>query len=203
MRFLLKNEVARGISSNHDRRLENRRLMKLLKKILIGLAAFVALLLLVSIFLNSKVHVERKLTINAPAEKIFAQINTVKNWEQWSPWHKLDPIMKLRYEGPASGAGAKYYWESQQRNVGNGSLTIMQSVPNQDVQTAMDFGQQGQATGKFQLEKDAGGTQVVWSMDTDMGRNPIGKFFGLLMDRMIGRDFERGLNNLKTVCEAK
>jgi hypothetical protein len=177
--------------------------MKWLKRILIATAAFVAVVLVVSFFLNSKVHVERRLTVNASAEKIFDQINTLKNWEQWSPWHKLDPNMKLTYEGPPSGPGAKYHWQSQQKNVGNGTLTITQSTSNQVVQTAMDFGGQGTAIGRFQLDQAASGTEVVWSMDTVMGSNPIGKLFGLLMDKMVGADFERGLKNLKAVCEAK
>ena len=177
--------------------------MKVLKRLGLFLIGLVCALVVISLFLPSKVHVERTLTINAPPEKVFEQVNTVQNWERWSPWHKLDPNMKLAYAGPPSGVGAKYSWESKQRNVGNGSLTIIESVPHTSVQTAMDFQGQGQATATFRLEKIQGGTQVTWSMESDMGKNPIGKFFGLMMDRMVGSDFEKGLYNLKSLCEGK
>jgi carbon monoxide dehydrogenase subunit G len=177
--------------------------MKTLKNIALVVLLLVVLLVLVSFMLPSQVHVERALTINAPPEKVFEQINTLKNWEKWSPWHKLDPNMKLEYEGAPAGVGAKYTWESQQRNVGSGSLAITQSTTNYLIQTAMDFGGQGQAKGTFKLEKEQAATKVTWSMDSDLGKSPIAKFFGLLMDKMVGPDFEKGLNNLKSVSEAK
>ncbi len=177
--------------------------MKVLKRFLFLLLGLVCVLLVISLFLPSKVHVERTLAMNAPPEKVFDQINTLKNWEKWSPWHKLDPNMKLEYAGPPSGMGAKYSWESKQRNVGNGSLTITESVPHTSIQSAMEFQGQGQATGTFKLEKIPEATQVTWSMEMDVGKNPIGRFFGLMMDKMVGPDFERGLNNLKSLCEAK
>jgi uncharacterized protein YndB with AHSA1/START domain len=176
--------------------------MKLLKKAALVLLGLVVVLLVISFFLPSQVHVERALVINAPPEKVFEQINVLKNWEKWSPWHKLDPNMKLQYEGPASGAGAKYAWQSTQRNVGNGTLTITESVPHDTIRTAMHF-DNGDGTAQFELQKANETTQVTWSMETDMGKNPIAKYFGLLMDKMIGSDFEKGLNNLKTVCESK
>jgi len=177
--------------------------MKLLKRFVFFLIGLLCVLLLISFFLPSKVHVERTLVINATPEKLFEQVNTLKNWENWSPWHKLDPNMKLEYAGPPSGVGAKYSWESKQRNVGNGNLAITESVPHKSIQTAMDFQGQGQATGNFRFEKNQEATQVTWSMETDMGKNPIGKFFGLMMDKMVGADFEKGLNSLQSMCEGK
>jgi uncharacterized protein YndB with AHSA1/START domain len=177
--------------------------MKLLKRLIFCLIGLVCLLLVISFFLPSKVHVERTLAINVPPEKLFEQVNTLKNWEKWSPWHKLDPNMKLEYAGPPLGLGAKYSWESKQRNVGSGTLTITESVPHKSIQTAMDFQGQGLATGNFRFEKNQEATQVTWSMETDMGKNPIGKFFGLMMEKMVGADFEKGLNNLKSLCEGE
>ena len=176
--------------------------MKFLKKLFLFLLAIATVFMLIAVFLPSKVHVERSLAIGAPPEKVFEQINVLTNWEKWSPWHKIDPAMKLQYSGPPAGEGAKYAWQSQHRNVGNGTLTISKSVPNEFLETAMHF-DDGDGTGAFRLEKSAGATKVVWSMETDMGRNPVGRYVGLMMDKMVGPDFEKGLNNLKTVCEAK
>ena len=176
--------------------------MKLIKRLLLVVLVLVGLLLVISLFLPAKVHVERELAIRSSPERIFEQINTLTNWEKWSPWHKRDPNMTLQYSGPAAGPGAKYSWQSKQRNVGNGTLTITESVPPQRVTTAMHF-DDGDATGLFQLLSEEGHTTVVWGMDSNMGRNPIGRFFGLMMDKMVGPDFEQGLANLKALCEGK
>ena len=176
--------------------------MKLLKKLFLIFLALIAILLLIALFLPSKVRVERSLVIGTSPVKIFEQINVLTNWEKWSPWHKLDPNMKLQYSGPPAGEGAKYAWQSQQHNVGNGTLTISKSVTNELLETAMHF-DDGDGTGVFKLEKNQNATRVVWSMETDMGKNPIGRYVGLMMDKMVGPDFEKGLNNLKAICEAK
>ena len=174
--------------------------MKTLKKLGSVLAVLAVLFVLGSLFLPSQIRVERSATIQAPPDKVFAQINTLTNWEVWSPWHKLDPRMSLTYQGPASGVGAKYSWSSQQRNVGSGTLAITESVQDQRILTDMQFSD-GRAIGAFELTPSEGGTKVIWSMQSDLGRNPVARYFGLLMDGMIGADFERGLQNLKTVCE--
>ena len=176
--------------------------MRLLKRLLFFTLLLIAVLLIVSLFLPSQVRVERSAVIAAPADRIFEQVNTLTNWEKWSPWHKLDPNMKLQYSGPPSGKGAAYAWQSTQRNVGNGTLTIDESTPPQRVGTAMHF-DAGDAAGSFTFQPLEKNTRVTWVMDSNMGKNPVGKFFGLMMDRMVGPDFERGLNNLKTLCEAR
>ena len=177
--------------------------MKLFTKLLLIFLTLLCIFLIVALFLPTKIRVQRLISIRATPERIFEELNTVKNWEKWSPWHKLDPQMKLTYEGPASGVGAKYVWESQQKSVGSGSLTITESVPNEKVYTAMDFRDQGQATGAFLLNKDDQNTTVVWSMETDLGKNPVARYFGFFIKKMIGPQFEQGLQKLKDLCERK
>ncbi|MCX6351201.1 MAG: SRPBCC family protein [Bacteroidetes bacterium] len=178
--------------------------MKILKWLLICVLAIVVVAVVISFFLSSKVHVQRELTINAPAEKVYAQINTLKNWESWSPWHKKDPKMVLTYFGEASGSGAGYAWKSDMSGVGNGKMIITKTTLNESVSTDMDFMENGKATADFKLEKDGEGTKVIWGMDCDMSKPPVmGKIMGLMMDKMVGGDFEKGLNNLKEVCEKK
>lgn len=174
----------------------------MLKKLLLAGVVALVLLVLAGFLVSPKVHVERTLTMKASPGKIFEQINTLKNWEKWSPWHKLDPEMKLQYSGPESGVGAKYAWQSQKHGVGNGSLTISKSVSEQEVETVMVF-DKGGGVGDFKLEKAGEGTKVVWSMDADMGKNPLARYMGLAMDKMVGPDFQKGLENLRQLSEAK
>jgi uncharacterized protein YndB with AHSA1/START domain len=175
--------------------------MKILKRVMFVLLAIIALLVLVALFLPSKVHVERSISIVAPAEVVFEQVNTLKNWEYWSPWHDRDPEMALYYEGPESGEGARYLWESDHPNVGNGELTILESVPYQLIVTELNFMEQGMALSTYTFTDDDMGTTLTWSMDADMGWNPVSRYFGLFMDRFIGPDFEHGLANIKMLIE--
>jgi hypothetical protein len=134
--------------------------MKTLKKIGIILLIIIGLFLVISLFLPSKVYVERSIVINAPVENVFEQVNTLKNWEKWSPWHEIDPNMGLKYEGPESGTGAQYSWTSEHKNVGNGRLVITNSAPYDSIVSEMYFMDSKEPSyGIYKFEKADGG---VW-----------------------------------------
>ncbi len=175
--------------------------MKAIKKIIIALIALVALVVIISLFLPSEVTVTRTGEINAPAEVVFGQVNDFHNWVNWDPWQGKDPDMKASYEGPESGAGSKRCWESDNEEVGTGCLTIMESVPNTSIKTKLEFEGMSPGTGNWSFIENEGVTTVSWGMKMDMGLNPMGKFIGLTMDGMLGPDFEKGLANLKELCE--
>ncbi|MCW3464096.1 SRPBCC family protein [Chitinophaga nivalis] len=167
--------------------------------ILGALIVLVLGLFIFSLFLSPVVKVERSLVIPAPATTIFPLINVVHNWEQWSPWQALDPAVKITYGEKESGAGAGYSWESNHRNLGKGNLSITESRPDQYIATTTDFMQMGVAKGYFRLDTVAGGTLVTWGMTCDMGQHPLRKVMGLMMDKWVGDDFEKGLGNLKRI----
>lgn len=173
-----------------------------MKKVLLIIVGVIVVALLGAMLLPSKVHVERSIVINAPAAKIFNEINSLQKWGAWDPWHKKDPNMVNEYSGPESGVGNKNTWKSSHKEVGNGAQTIMESVPNEKVITELDFGDQGKGAGSFLLSAEGEGTKVLWGMDADMGMNPIGKIFGLFMDGMVGKEFDEGLTNLKAHVES-
>ena len=175
--------------------------MKAIKKIVIAIVALVVLVLVISLFLPSEVTVTRTAEINAPAEVVFGQVNDFKNWVNWDPWQEKDPDMKATYEGPESGAGSKRCWESDHEEVGKGCLTVMESVPNTSIKTKLEFEGMSPGFGIWGFEEADGVTTVSWGMEMDMGMNPLGKFFGLMMDGMLGPDFEKGLATLKELCE--
>lgn len=160
-------------------------------------------LFIFSFYLPSLVKVERSLLIKAPAEKIFPQVNALRNWPLWSPWHGYDPQMKMVYNAKDTGAGAGYSWESRHRNVGRGSLIIVESRMNEYIASEMNFMQQGMAKACFRFDAAAEGTRVTWCMEADMGQNPLRKLMGKMMDKWVGGDFEKGLHNLKQLTEAK
>jgi hypothetical protein len=174
----------------------------MLKKILIGVAAALALLLVVIAVQPATFHVERSLTMAAPPEAAFAQVNDFHAWSAWSPWEKLDPAMKRTYDGAPAGVGAKYAWVGN-KDVGEGRMTIEHSDPS-TIAIKLEFLKPFEATNTatFTFTKTPEGTKTTWAMDGN--NNFISKAFSLVMnmDKMIGPDFERGLAGIKTAAEA-
>ena len=176
--------------------------MKFIKVILITLVFLVAIAATIGFLSPSHVRVERSLVMKAPSEIVFSQINILKNWKKWSPWYQMDSAMKMEYNEIPAGAGAGYKWSSKNPKVGSGDMTITSSTKD-SISTAMNFMEHGIARAKFIFsKKDSSSTKVTWVMESEMGMNPIGRIFGLFMDKMMGPDFEKGLSNLKQVAEA-
>jgi effector-binding domain-containing protein len=175
--------------------------MKILIKILLFVLVLAILALGVGFFLPSSVHMERSTEIAASPKVVFEQINSFKNFNKWSPWAKLDTATVYNYEGSETGVGAKMSWTSDNPNVGKGSQEIIVSEPYEKITNQMIFGDFEPASASFELSETENGTKVVWSYDQDMGLNIIGRYFGLMMDKMLGPDYESGLADLKEMIE--
>ena len=148
-------------------------------------------------------RVQRTTRIKAPPEKIFALVNDLRSHGLWSPWEKKDPAMKKTYSGAASGEGAVYEWEGN-KNIGKGRMEIAEASPPSKVTFNMHFIKPFEAhnIAEIKLEANGDATDVTWAIH---GPSPfLSKVIGLLcnMDRMIGREFETGLANLKTITES-
>lgn len=146
--------------------------------------------------------VERTTTIDAPADKVYAQIVDFHNWRNWSPWDDLDPDMQRSYSGADSGVGAGYSWTGN-RKAGEGQMKITEAVEPSSVQIAVEFLKpfKSSSTTTFNLKPQGDATQVTWTMTgpkTLMTR-VIGVFRS--MDKMVGPDFEKGLAQLKGTAE--
>lgn len=173
--------------------------MKILKKILMGLVILVVALVVVAMLLPNTYKVERSVVINAPAEIVFDQVNDLQKTEAWSPWK--DPTMKITYGPLTAGKGASSSWES--KDMGSGSQTIEESVPNSKVKIFLDFKGMGTANAVFAIAPEGGSVKVTQEMNGEAGMNPVHRYMNLLMDKMIGPMFEKGLAGLKSVAEAE
>ncbi len=175
----------------------------MLKKILIGIAAIVAVFIVVVALQPAEFRVTRSATVSAPPPAVFAQVNDFHKWEAWSPWAKLDPAMKQTYEGAPAGTGAVYTWAGNSK-VGEGRMTITESRPSDLVRIRLEFFKPFASTAdtEFTFRPQGDQTAVTWSMS---GKNNfIAKAFCLFMnmDKMVGGDFAKGLAQLKSIVEA-
>ncbi len=171
----------------------------MLKKILFGLLGILLLLLIISFFLPSKMTVSQSATINASDSLVFAQVNDLRNWEKWSPWKAMDPEMKITYSDNPVGANGWYSWEGPQS--GKGKLTIKSSTPNSNIKTGLAFEGMTPASGSWDFKREGDGVKVTWGFDSDMGMNPMNRWFGFLMKGTLEQQFQEGLTKMKTVCE--
>jgi uncharacterized protein YndB with AHSA1/START domain len=174
----------------------------MVKKLLLAFVALIGILLVYAATLPDSFRVERKTTIKAPPEKIFALINDFHQWEAWSPWEKIDPAIKRTYSGAASGKGAAYAWAGN-KDVGQGRMEIAETTPSSKVQIKLDFSAPMEAHNmiEFTLAPQGDSTQVTYAM---FGPSPyVAKLMHLVMsmDKMVGGKFEEGLGNLKGLAE--
>jgi Polyketide cyclase / dehydrase and lipid transport len=178
-----------------------------LEKILIGVAAVLAVFVAVVAMRRSAYHVERKLEVAASADCVFGVLNDLRQFAGvlvlfGTPLEKLDPNMQKSFAGPAAGVGQSYAW-SGKGGVGTGKMTIEESVPGQRVCIQLKFVKPMQSTANLALSLAGApsGSLVTWSMDGN--HNFIGKALGSFMDmdKMLGSDIEKGLAQLKSVAE--
>lgn len=173
----------------------------MIKKIFIGLVALLLILAVIGLILPRHVQVKRFVTINRPASLVYATVNSFVLFPKWSPWQDLDPNMSQTTQGPRDGVGAKLVWKGNDK-VGSGTQVITASTADQAVASDLDFGEMGVAKSLMTLTPDANMTRTAWTVDVDMGANPIGHYVGLTMDGMLGKDFAAGLGKLKHLVES-
>ncbi len=169
--------------------------------------AIIAVLLIAFVVLvamqPTEFRIARSATMSAPVSTVFAQVNDFHHWDAWSPWAKIDPAMKQTYEGAPTGTGASYSWFGNNK-VGEGTMTLTESRPNDLIVIKLEFRRPFKATNtsEFAFKENGNQTVVTWSMS---GRNGfMFKAFGLFMsiDKMLGGEFEKGLATMKAVVEA-
>ena len=147
-------------------------------------------------------RIQRTASIKAPPQEIFPLINDFHSWSAWSPWEKLDPALQRAYSGAESGTGAVYEWEGNKK-VGKGRMEITEASSPARIIIKLDFFKPFEAhnTAEFTLQSQGDATTVTWVMH---GPQPymfkvMTTFFN--MDKMVGKDFEAGLANLKSIAE--
>jgi len=166
------------------------------------LAVAIAAVLVLAMTKSGTLRVQRSISIQAPPERIFPLISDFHQWVHWSPYERKDPEMKRTYEGAANGEGAVYAWNGD-KNVGSGRMEILEASAPEKIVIKLDFFTpfEGHNTAEFTMLPQGDGTHVTWLMHgpARFMTRLIQVFMNL--DNMIGKDFEAGLANLKTITE--
>jgi hypothetical protein len=168
---------------------------------LFSLAGLLALFFIVGMLLPGGYTVERTVAINAPAEKVYAQIIDLQAWQKWSPWAKQDPEAKYTY-GQNMQNQPFMEWTGDQ--IGMGRLDVIRTTPNEKIETNLHFYSpyEGSSFGTWLLVSDQKTTVLTWRNQGQL-EGFISKYYGLIIDSTLGKDFEKGLANIKAIVEKK
>jgi len=174
----------------------------MLFRVVAVVALVVLAILVVAAFRSGTIQIQRSRSIQAPPDRVFALIDDFHNWKQWAPQDMEDPTMKRAFTGPEHGLGAASEW-SGSGNSGKGRMSIVESEPPKRISITVDFVKPFEAhnVNEFTLESVGASTLVTWKMH---GTNAyFMKVMGIFvnMDKVMGKHFEHGLDNLKIVCE--
>ncbi len=177
--------------------------MKTFKKVVIWILAIILVVVLVSYVLPKTYKVERSVYIKSKPELIYDITGNFNKWKLWVPWTRaLDTSAVFELIGKEGQVGTIWKWEG--KILGNGQMTATEYIPSQLLAYDLSFDKgKYQSKGKITIEKTGDSCKVSWIDQGDLGYNPVNRYFGLMMDKMMGPDFAKGLKKLKNVCEAR
>ncbi|WBV61221.1 SRPBCC family protein [Chryseobacterium camelliae] len=178
--------------------------MKTLKRIFIGLALILVLLLIIAAFISGDCKYEKSITINAPTEKVWQNTSTLKAMDVWSPWNDLDPNMKKEWSGVTGNPGEKVCWESKNENAGKGCQEVKKvDAANKRIDTEIKFltPYESEANAYVTVTPEGNGSKATWGFTSKIPYPfTIMKLF-MNMEDAIGKDYQKGLSKLKSVSE--
>ena len=165
--------------------------MSVLKKLLLGFVVLLLVVAAIGLVLPRTAHVERSIVINARPATVFTVLNGFRQFDQWSPWAEYDPGMKLVFEGPATGVGARYRWNGNAQ-VGSGSQEILESTPYRQIRIKLVFGEfPGDFIAHYILAPEGEGTRLTWAFDADYGITSWGDISGCCRTACSGRTMRK------------
>lgn len=171
-----------------------------MKKLIYILLGIIILVVVTMLAMGKKYHFETSTVINAPAEKVYPYISSMKAFNLWNPWLAMDPTLKLEYSGVSGQVGDQYCWNGNNES-GQGCHQITALVPNQKQSNKMHFVKpfESDATSDIILAPQGNGTKVTWTMDCELDY-PM-NLMKLMMDSQMEKSYGSGLTQLKKLVE--
>ncbi|ASW73131.1 polyketide cyclase [Chryseobacterium piperi] len=178
--------------------------MKILKWIIIVLASILIIWLVAAALVSGEFKYEKSISINAPAEKVWQNTNTLKAMDQWSPWNDIDLKMRKDWSGTTGQPGEKMCWESKNDNAGKGCQEVKKvDTAGKRIDTSIQFlaPYQSSADTYVTVIPEAGGSKATWGFVSQIPYPfTLMKLF-MNMDGAIGKDYQKGLSRLKEISE--
>jgi hypothetical protein len=175
--------------------------MKIFKRVLIGIAAVIVLLLLTALFVKNEYKVQEAVTINQPKEKVFHFVKQARNHDRFNKWTMSDPDIRKSYKGTDGTVGFVYAWESD-GSAGKGEQETSRIREGEQIDFLLRFKEPFESNAAVLMKTEsltAGETKLTWSME---GRNPYPfNLMNLFLHSLLGKDMQTSLATLKGVLE--
>lgn len=166
---------------------------------LLGLFVF---LFVGGLLLPEQGRVERSLEIEAVPTDIFAVVSNLRTWDSWTVWNTArDPSLTYVFDGNQSGAGMIMQWEGDQLDTGQVEITSADPKAGISYLLTTEDGL-FESTGTIRFNASGNTTRVTWSLETQLGKSPLRRWYGVMLNSMIGSDFDNGLLNLRKIFES-
>lgn len=167
----------------------------------LGICVLRLILAVMGLSKPSLVEMRESIKINSFSEALFPFLSDFEQFVVWSPWTANDPQMKMNFSGQKGEIDHRYEWKGNAQ-VGEGWMQIVQINPNEHIEIDLKFGKRNTSKTGFTLKQLGEETLVTWFLSTNIGQNPLSRLMGPMMKKYILRDFNKGLNNLKTLHES-
>jgi uncharacterized membrane protein len=179
--------------------------MKKILMVVIGLIVLVLLGFGALIYVSpTEFKVEREVVINKPKDEVFSYLKLLKNQNDWGPWVKKDPKIKLEYRGTDGEVGFVSRWESESEELGVGEQEIKKIVDGERIDTELRFVKPWEATNSgYFVTEDAGEnrTKVKWGFTGTMDRPMNLMLVFTDFEGIVSKDLGEGLDLLKSILE--
>ncbi len=160
------------------------------------ITTIIAAIVLIALLLPRKVVVTRQADVAMRPVDVIARVASTDGFQTFNPYRTTDPDLKITPFGPTEGVGSGFRFEGKE---GRGTQTVTKVTAN-SVTHLIDLGAMGKPVQTIEAEANTAGSQVTWTVTSDMGFNPIFRIFGLFMDRMLGKTYELGLKNIEALA---
>lgn len=176
--------------------------MKILKWILIVIAAIVVIFLVYSSTQPSKAVTQQSIEIDAPASQIYEVLIDFPDWSSWSVWSQKDTNMTTEYSETFGEVGSYSSWKSDHPEVGTGRQEVIEVRENEYLKMEMNFTDwPGTKYAEFILKENEGKTEVTWTYEGSETPFYL-NFMNPLIAGMLDKDYKTGLENLKAYVES-
>jgi effector-binding domain-containing protein len=174
--------------------------MKILKWFGIVIFFIIILLLIIPLFLPSDFHIERTTLIEQDVNIVFKTASDMSQRVKWDPWIEMDPNAKIIVTILPDIVGSGYSWKGDV--IGEGKVTIEEFISNEYIKSKIEFiaPQCMESDIIWTFKEFDHNTIVTWAFEGTLSY-PVEKWVGLFMDKSLGTQFEKGLNNFKRLIE--
>lgn len=172
---------------------------QVMRNLLFALLLLVVALAVLPLFLPKSMYVEEEYILDAPVEKVYSHFNDLRKFTKFDAWVQKDSTISLEFSSPSYGEEAYFSWESKDSELGNGSMTITETKPNEFIYYNVNFDdKEGNLTEVIFQRMDDDKTRVIWSFDSAEVGYPF-QVYNLIMKGSVKANLKKGLENLNAI----